>query len=288
MIRFQKKSFSRSRTAVCSCIMGILNVTPDSFSDGGKFLSAAAAVRRAEKMVAEGADIIDIGGESTGPGSTPVSLEEELRRVMPVIKKIAKFPKVKKGQVLISIDTTKAEVARQALAAGARIVNDISGLRTDRNMARVIAEAGATVVIMFSAVRSGRATRAVRRYRDVVKTIKAFFLKQIACARRAGIPRNNIILDPGMGFFVSADPSYSFEIIRRLDEIVAMGYPVLVGPSRKSFLGGPLSERDEKTLAVSLLVLLRGARIIRTHNVAALKPIVCALPKFSHSTLPIN
>lgn len=253
-------------------VMGILNVTPDSFSDGGKFFPPNHAVKRAEEMIKEGADIIDIGGEATGPGSKEVSTEEELRRIISVVERVAKL------KVVVSVDTSKAEVAEQAIKAGAQIINDVSALRGDPKMAQVIVGSGAAIVLMFSHTETGRATREAKKYNDIMATVRAFLVKRIAEAQKAGIKDEQIILDPGMGCFVSAEPFYSFEIIRRLDEMTSMSFPVLVGPSRKSFLGGPEDKRDEKSLAVSTLALVHGASIIRTHDVAATKRIVEIAP----------
>lgn len=253
--------------------MGILNVTPDSFSDGGRYFGVNKALKRAQEMVSEGADIIDIGGESTGPNSIHVPLEEELKRVIPIIKKVRDLKlKIKNLKLKISIDTYKAEVARQALEAGADMVNDVTALRGDPNMAHVVAEYKCPVVLMYSKDNSPRTTRKKTRYCDVMQTIFDFFEERIAFALGAGIQRNKIILDPGMGAFVSAIPKYSFEIIARLSELKEQfGLPILVGPSRKSFLGGKVDERLEGGLGASCLAYEHGATIIRTHDVLATK-----------------
>lgn len=254
-------------------IMGILNVTPDSFSDGGKYMNPGLAFARARQMIEEGADIIDIGGESSGPGSADVLPEEELCRVIPVIKSI-------KGR-LISIDTYKAEIARQAIFAGARMVNDVTALRGDPALAAVIAETGVPVALMYSKDTSARTTRVKKRYRDVVKTILEFLKERIDFALSQGIKREQIIIDPGMGAFISTDPKYSFEILQRLVEFKKLGCQILVGTSRKSFLPGKIEERLEPTLAANLLAIQNGADIIRVHDVAAHKKMIQTLGRLS-------
>ena len=246
-------------------IMGILNVTLDSFSDGGKFFNVAKALQRAKQMIKEGADIIDVGGESSGPGSKFVTVEEELRRVIPVIKKLA--PVAKKRKILISVDTYKAEVARQAILAGARIVNDVTALRGDPKMAEVIADSGVKIVLMYSKDSSARTTRKKKRYKDVVKTVMRFLEERIDFALKSGIKRSQIIIDPGMGMFLSAIPKYSFEILRRLAEFKRLGFPILIGASRKSFLPGTINERLGSTLIAHLVAVQNGAEIIRVHDV---------------------
>lgn len=243
-------------------IMGILNVTPDSFSDGGRFMKPGDAVARALQMIEEGADIIDIGGESSGPGSVDVSVEEELQRVMPVIKKLSVV------SCQLSVDTYKSEVARQAVASGASMINDVTALRGDPQMAHVIAETGVSVVLMYSKDSTARTTRLKKRYRDVVKIILEFLEERIDFALRHGVKREQIIIDPGMGAFVSADPKYSFEILRRLGEFKKLGCPILVGTSRKSFLPEKISERLAPTLLANLIAIQNGADIIRVHDVA--------------------
>lgn len=246
-------------------IMGILNVTLDSFSDGGKFFNVAKALQRAKQMIKEGADIIDVGGESSGPGSKFVTVEEELRRVIPVIKKLA--PVAKKRKILISIDTYKAEVAGQAIEAGARIVNDVTALRGDPEMVRVVAQTGVKIVLMYSKDSSARTTRKKKRYKDVVKTVMRFLEERIDFALKSGIKRSQIIIDPGMGMFLSAISKYSFEILRRLAEFKKLGFPILIGASKKSFLPGQTSERLGPTLIAHLVAIQNGANIIRVHDV---------------------
>ncbi len=252
-------------------LMGVLNVTPDSFSDGGQFLAVEEAVAQASRLLAHGADWLDIGGESTGPGSREVSLAEELRRVLPVVERVrAAHP-----QVWISIDTWKAEVARQCLALGAKVINDVTALRRDPDMAQVLAEANAPVVLMYAKEANARTTNQARRYEDVIATIWNFFEERIGWAEAQGVRREQLILDPGMGAFVSADPRYSFEIVRRLPELKALGLPLLLGPSRKSFLAGvsagrtlPPSERLIPGLGVAAIAAWQGLDILRTHDVA--------------------
>ncbi len=248
-------------------IMGVLNITPDSFSDGGKFFNVEKAVQHAEQMIKEGADIIDIGGESSGPGSKFVTAEEELRRIIPAIKKIT--PIAKKKKILVSVDTYKAEVARQAIEAGVRIVNDVTALRGDPKMAHVVAKTGVKIILMYSKDSSARTTRKKKRYKDVVKTAMGFLEERIGFALKSGIKRSQIIIDPGMGMFLSAIPKYSFEILRSLAEFKKLGFPILIGASRKSFLPGVISERLVPTLIVHLIAIQNGADIIRVHDVKA-------------------
>ena len=247
--------------------MGILNVTPDSFYDGGQFEGVRRAGERAREMIAEGADIIDIGGESTGPGSLEVSLEEELRRVIPVVRGIRN----RELGIGMSVDTYKAEVARQALEAGANMVNDVTAGRGDTEMFRLIAQAGCSYVMMRSKDNSPRTTKADTQYADVMKTIHAFFEERLEKALKAGIRKEQIIIDPGLGHFVSSDPKYSFEILERLEELQDLGCSILVSPSRKSFTAGPtnlpVEKRLDNTLAATKLAIAHGASIIRTHDV---------------------
>ncbi len=246
-------------------IMGILNVTPDSFSDGGKFKSHDQAIGHAVKMIKEGANIIDIGGESTRPGAKAVQLEEELMRIIPIIEAIRL-----KSDCLISIDTYKSKVAEAALDAGADMVNDISGLTFDHNMASLVAERNVPVIIMHIKGKP-RDMQKNPNYDNLIKEIKVFFELQIAIAKKAGIDSGNIILDPGIGFGKRLEDN--FEIIRELGQISTMGYPVLLGPSRKSFIGLtldlPIEERMEGTLASITAGVINGARIVRVHDIRA-------------------
>jgi dihydropteroate synthase len=245
-------------------IMGVLNVTPDSFSDGGKFDSVEKALARALEIEKEGASIIDIGGESSGPNSKYVSLEEELSRVIPLLSKLRKQTKM-----LISIDTYKAEVARQALELGADMINDVTALRGDPEMASVIAKYKCPIVMMYSKDRDVRTKVLAKKYTDVVLTVKKFLSERIKYAEKNGIKKSQIIIDPGMGQFVSAIPSYSFEILGRMGELKTLGLPVLIGVSRKSFLGGEMASRLDKGLAASAIAYYSGAKIFRTHDVKA-------------------
>jgi dihydropteroate synthase len=243
--------------------MGVVNVTPDSFSDGGEFLEAAVAIDHGTRLAAEGADILDIGGESTRPGAQPVDADEELRRVVPVVEGLAG------GPAAISIDTTKADVARRALDAGAAIVNDVSAFRFDPELVGVVAETGADCCLMHM-LGEPRTMQDDPRYGDVVADVKAFLEERLAFAVGAGVAEERIWLDPGIGFGKTL--AHNLELLRRLDEIVAIGRPVVVGTSRKSFLG-KLTGKGEKerlpgTIATNVLALERGARIFRVHDVA--------------------
>ncbi|MGB4705263.1 MAG: dihydropteroate synthase [Candidatus Saccharicenans sp.] len=248
-------------------IAGILNVTPDSFSDGGRYLDPEIAVERALVMVEHGARIIDIGGESTRPGSKGVPLEEELARVIPVVKKLR--PKTK---ALLSVDTRKSQVARAALDEGADLINDISALRHDPEMARVVAEAEVPVVLMHM-LGTPETMQLNPCYEDVLKEIKDFFTERINVALEAGISEDRMILDPGIGFGKTLE--HNLKIINRLDYFLDLGKPLLIGPSRKSFIGlileAPPEQRLEGTLAAVILSWLRGASIIRVHDVLETK-----------------
>jgi len=244
-------------------VMGILNVTPDSFSDAGKYYEAQAAIARAEEMVVEGADIIDIGGESTRPGAGPVAPEEEIKRVVPVIKALSKNRKI-----LLSIDTRKAKVARSALEAGAHMVNDVSGLRFDKKMAKVIAEYKVPVCIMH--MRGTPKTMQKKpAYTDLMGEIIRDLEESIAIGINAGILLKKIIIDPGIGFGKTAE--HNLEIVKRLKELKVLGCPVLIGPSRKSVIGKvlglPAEERVEGTAAMVAVSVANGADIVRVHDV---------------------
>lgn len=244
-------------------VMGVLNVTPDSFSDGGRYLAVDEAVAHARRMADDGADIIDVGGESTRPGADPVPVDEELRRVIPVITRLATTLTIP-----ISIDTRKAAVARQAIQAGARIVNDISGLTADPEMAAVVAEAGVPVVLMH--IKGTPKDMQVRpSYDDPIQKIKAWLAHQIAVARRAGIPEQRIIIDPGIGFGKRVRDN--LVILNSLSAFRSLGCPLLVGPSRKSFIGKilglPEGQRLEGTAAAVALAIARGAHLVRVHDV---------------------
>jgi len=246
-------------------VMGILNVTPDSFSGDGLYHDTAAALAHAEAMAAEGADLIDIGGESTRPGSAPVAIEEQIARVAPVIEKLS--PKIAQP---ISVDTTSATVARRALDAGAQIVNDVSALRADPQMGPTIAEADAPVVLMHMLGRP-KTMQANPEYGDVVGEVRAFLRERIAAAEACGIRREQIMIDPGFGFGKTLE--HNLELLRRLSEFSELNAPVLVGTSRKSMIGTILEvkpqERTFGTAATLAVAIERGAAMVRVHDVAA-------------------
>ena len=243
--------------------MGVLNVTPDSFSDGGDFLDPEAAVSHGELLAAEGADLVDVGGESTRPGADPVPESAELERVMPVIEALAA------RHVPISIDTSKSGVARAALEAGAAFVNDVTALRGDPELAAVVAEAGAEVCLVHMKGEP-RTMQDDPRYDDVVGEVRSFLEERLAFALGAGVREDRVWLDPGIGFGKTLE--HNLELIRRLDEIVAIGRPVVFGASRKRFLGRltgrPERERAAGTVAANVLAYERGAAMFRVHDVA--------------------
>jgi dihydropteroate synthase len=249
--------------------MGVVNVTPDSFSDGGRYLDAEAAVAHGLKLEAEGATILDVGGESTRPGAAPVPEAEELRRVIPVIEGLI----ASGSRAQISIDTSKSGVAVRALEAGAGLVNDVTALRGDPKMAGVVADAGADCCLMHM-LGEPRTMQRDPRYDDVVSDIKAFLEERAAFAVRGGIALERILLDPGIGFGKTVE--HNLELLRRLDELVALGRPVVIGTSRKSFLG-KLTGRDDPddrvaaTVATNVLAYERGARVFRVHDVAPVR-----------------
>jgi dihydropteroate synthase len=244
--------------------MGVLNVTPDSFSDGGRFLEAGAAVAHAQAMAAEGADLIDVGGESTRPGADPVPEDEELGRVLPVLERLREL-----CVVPLSIDTSKAAVARAAIAAGASFVNDVTALRGDPAMAEVVAEAGVDVCLVHMKGEP-RTMQEDPRYDDLVAEVRAFLEQRLAFALEAGVSAERIWLDPGIGFGKTLE--HNLELIRRLGEIAAIGRPVVVGASRKRFVGAltgrPEGERLAGSLAAAVLAFERGASMLRVHDVA--------------------
>jgi dihydropteroate synthase len=243
--------------------MGIVNLTPDSFSDGGRLSGYGESVAFALRLAAQGADLLDLGGESSRPGALPVSLEEELRRVIPVVEELAA-----QIQIPISIDTTKADVARQALAAGASIINDITALSADPELAQVAAKSGAGVVLMH--MQGTPATMQENpQYHDVVTEVYDFLAFRIEWAEARGIARERIAVDPGIGFGKTA--AHNLEILRNLERFATLGCPILVGLSRKGLLGSltgkPVSDRAAATVAASLDACRRGARIVRVHDV---------------------
>jgi dihydropteroate synthase len=244
-------------------IMGVLNVTPDSFSDGGEWFDRDAAIAHGRTMAAQGAAILDVGGESTRPGADPVSEDEELRRVVPVVEAL-------RGAAQISIDTSKAAVARAALDAGATFVNDVTAFRADPAMAALVAERGCECCLMHM-LGEPRTMQDDPRYDDVVDDIKAFLSERAAFAVGEGIAEERIAVDPGIGFGKTIE--HNLELLRRLDEIAALGFEVAIGTSRKSFLGR-LTGRDDPhdrvaaTVATTVLALERGATVFRVHDVA--------------------
>jgi dihydropteroate synthase len=244
-------------------VMGVVNVTPDSFSDGGVHFDPDDAVATARRMLDEGAAIVDVGGESTRPGSEGVRLDEELRRVVPVLERL-------EGEVPVSIDTSKAEVARRALELGAELVNDVTALRGDPNLAGVVADAGAYLCLMHM-LGEPRTMQRDPRYGDVVAEVAGFLEERLTAAVGVGIPEERICLDPGIGFGKTLE--HNFELIRRLGELTALGRPVLVGFSRKSSLGKLLGDPDATTgttaasVGAAVAAYERGATILRVHDV---------------------
>jgi dihydropteroate synthase len=244
-------------------IMGIINVTPDSFSDGGQFFDAEKAIEHAKRMAMEGADIIDIGGESTRPGSEPVTMEEEMRRVIPVIEGIANEVKVP-----ISIDTCKSEVAKAALEKGASMVNDISALRFDPKIADVVVEHDVPLVLMHMKDKPNN-MQVNPTYTSVLSEIREFLRERVEFAASKGVPRESIIIDPGIGFGKTVEHNY--EIIKKLEDLKSLDLPILIGTSRKSFIGKTLGldvdERLEGTLATITMSIINGADVVRVHDV---------------------
>ena len=242
--------------------MGVVNVTPDSFSDGGEHLEVETAVAHGRALVAEGADVVDVGGESTRPYAEPVSEQEELRRVVPVVERLAGVP--------VSIDTSKAAVARAALDAGASYVNDVTAFRGDPDMAALVAERGAGCCLMHM-LGEPRTMQDDPRYDDVVSDVKAFLEERMAFAVAEGVPEERIELDPGIGFGKTV--AHNLELLDRVGEIAALGRPVVVGVSRKAFLGRITgrevpADRVAATVAANVLALERGATVFRVHDVA--------------------
>lgn len=237
-------------------IMGILNVTPDSFSDGGKFFSVEKAIEHGKKMVQDGAKIIDVGGESTRPGYTPVSDEEEIRRVVPVIEALRQ-----EVDAIISIDTYKSNVAKAAIEAGAHIINDIWGAKKDPNIAKVAAEKNVPIILMHN--------RESKEYGEFFKEFLDDLQQSITIAKNAGVPDNHIILDPGIGF--AKNFKQTMETMQKLDKLVELGYPVLLATSRKRFIGTildlPIDERVEGTAATCAFGIMKGCHILRVHDV---------------------
>ena len=251
-------------------VMGILNVTPDSFSDGGLFCNSQTAVDRAMQMIGEGADIIDIGGESSRPGAKPVDAKTELARVIPIIEKL-----VQKTKTTVSIDTTKAKVAKIALAAGAEIVNDISALNGDKKMAGIVRSAGAALILMHMRGNPQSMQKDNLVYDDLMGEITSYLKTSIEKAMKAGIDKKSLVIDPGIGFGKTVYDNY--KIIKNLAELKGLGFPIMIGPSRKSFIGkvigGEPHERVEGTTAAVTAAIINGAKIVRVHDVAAMKKV---------------
>ena len=260
--RVRGRDVSLSRPVV----LGILNVTPDSFSDGGRWREPGRAVERGLAMIEEGADLVDVGGESTRPGAEPVGVEEEWTRVGPVVEALAA------AGAGVSLDTTKAEVARRGLDAGAVAVNDVSALRFEPEVAEACARAGAGLVLMHMRG-DPRTMQSDLVYEDLVGEVARFLASRAALAGQMGVEPDRIAVDPGLGFGKSAEGS--LELLARCDALAALGYPVLVGPSRKSFIGRvldlPVEERLEGTIAACVAGLFRGARLFRVHDVARVR-----------------
>jgi dihydropteroate synthase len=253
-------------------VMGILNVTPDSFSDGGQWLALEAAVERGRTLAAEGADILDIGGESTRPGSEPVSLDEELRRVIPVVERLSKAT-----SALISVDTSKAAVAREALAAGASIVNDVTGIAGDPGMVDVCSASSCGLVVMHMQG-TPRTMQHNPQYHDVVSEVRDYLTGRLLALQRAGISAERVVVDPGIGFGKTA--AHNLELLRNIPALHELGRPVLIGHSRKRFLekvlGRPLDERLAGSIGVAVAVAQLGAEIVRVHDVRAVRDALFA------------
>ena len=257
-------------------LMGVLNVTPDSFSDGGQYYNTEQAIKRGLEMVEEGADFIDVGGESTRPGSEPVPLDEELRRVLPVIERLAKST-----DIPISIDTHKAAVAERALNAGATIVNDISGLHFDPQIADVVAKHHVSIILMHIKG-TPRTMQENPQYENVIEEICSYLREGIQLAESQGIEQ--ILVDAGIGFGKTLE--HNLEIFRGLRELERFGYPILIGPSRKSFIGKildlPVDQRLEGTAAAVAVSIMNGANIIRAHDVKEMKRVAQVVDAIVH------
>jgi dihydropteroate synthase len=264
-------------------LMGILNVTPDSFSDGGKFFDSKKAIDQALKIVEEGADILDVGGESTRPGSDPLPEEEEIKRVLPVIQAAVRYTTVP-----VSIDTTKAGVAKAALDAGAAMVNDVSSLRFDDRMGRVVAEAGVPLVVMHMRGVPKTMQAGPIEYRDLLGEIRTFLEQAVKKAVDAGVEGDQIIVDPGIGF--GKTPEHNLTILNRIGELLSLGRPVLVGPSRKAFIGKVLDKdvegRLHGTAAAVAAAVAGGAHILRVHDVGAMRDVIAVARAIHQERLP--
>lgn len=267
MVKLLISPHGRKLSLARPIIMGILNVTPDSFYDGGRFFRKSAALKQAEYLIVNGCEALDIGGESTGPGSCDISCKEELKRILPVIFAIRSSRNRKLKNIWISIDTYKAEVARQAIEAGADMINDVTAFRCDSEMIHVVAQFQAPIILMYAKDATPRTTRTKTHYKDVMRIVGGFLQERTHFAIRHGVERSKIIIDPGMGAFVSGMPKYSFEILRRLTELTKFGYPICVGPSMKSFLGGKtMEDRRIPSIFAAWFTLQNGASIVRVHE----------------------
>jgi dihydropteroate synthase len=265
-------------------LMGVLNVTPDSFSNGGLYFDKDKALERGLEMAAEGADIIDVGGESTKPGSDPVPIQEELRRVIPVISALRE-----NRDVLISVDTTKSEVAEAAIEAGADIINDISAFRFDSKMPLLAAKKGVSVILMH--MKGTPKTMQINpSYENLLSEIKSFLQEKIEVAQASGINKEKIIIDPGIGFGKSA--ADNLILINHLDFLEGLERPILIGASRKSFLGSilnlPPQERNEGSIASAVMSVIRGAHILRVHDVQSIKRAVQVAESILYENLNVN
>jgi dihydropteroate synthase len=261
-------------------IMGILNVTPDSFSDGGLFYSQQSAIERGLQMVDEGADIIDIGGESSRPGAASVSANTELKRVLPVIGRL-----VKQIKIPISIDTKKAQVARLAVGAGAEIVNDISALHADKKMTKTVKDTGAAVILMHMRGNPQNMQKGKLVYNNLMAEIADYLKESSEKALREGIEKDRLVIDPGIGFGKTPDDNY--KIVKNLSRLQVLGMPIMVGTSRKSFLGkvtgGEPGERMEGTAATVAAAIMNGCHIIRVHDVAVMKKVAVVTDAIVHA-----
>lgn len=263
-------------------IVGILNLTPDSSFDGGKWTLVEAAVAQAKKCISGGADWIELGAESTGPDSVEVSADEELKRLIPTLQAVRRaLPNAR-----ISVDTYKAEVADEALKLGASMINDVTAGRADSRIFAIVARHHCPIVLMYAKDPSPRTTREDRQYEDVIATVRQFLTERRSAALAAGIAPNRIIVDPGLGHFVSADARYSWELLASLDRFRSLGR-IFVSPSRKSFLAGPqnlpVNERLPATLAATTIAVLHGASYIRTHDVWETRRVVASFTRRTSS-----
>jgi dihydropteroate synthase len=279
ILHFRRRDYDLSQRTL---IMGALNVTPDSFSDGGRFLERGKAVEQGRRLAEEGADILDIGGESTRPGSKPVPEEEEARRVIPVIEEL-----ISKTSIPISIDTRKAWVAERALEAGAEMINDVTALRYDEKMAGVVVRYKVPVVLMH--MRGQPETmQANTDYADLMGEILEFFRERMAYAGTQGIQRDQIILDPGIGFGKSLEKRHNLTILKHLQRFKVLNQPLLIGTSRKAFIGQilglPPEDREEGTLATVAIAVRTGANIVRVHEVGRTRRLVQVVDAILRST----